>query len=119
MEACDLATALVACRLAGLSALETQYAGLVAPAQMERAAMIRILSLASGFAAVSATAGTLTCETHGAHQALQNYFASVPSGPKTIAAWKEAAAPVARVDSLLEVLDRAYDGLRKAGLPEE
>jgi adenylate cyclase len=43
-----------------------------------------------------------------AHDALQNYLASVPSWPKTIAAWKVAAAP-----------DRYYDGLRKAGLPEE
>jgi adenylate cyclase len=64
----------------------------------------------------------LTGREAEAHQALQNYFASVPSGPRTIAAWKEAAAPVARADSsprYLEVLDRTYDGLRKAGLPEE
>jgi TolB-like protein/class 3 adenylate cyclase/Tfp pilus assembly protein PilF len=42
-----------------------------------------------------------------AHDALQNYLASVPSWPKTIAAWKVAGAP-----------DRYYEGLRKAGMPE-
>jgi len=57
-----------------------------------------------------------------AHEALQRYLASVPSGPKTIAAWKAAAAPFARTDSpprYLEAFDRYYDGLRKAGMPEE
>ena len=43
-----------------------------------------------------------------AHDALQNYLASVPSWPKTIAAWKVAGAP-----------DRYYDGMRKAGTPEQ
>jgi len=43
-----------------------------------------------------------------ARDALQNYLASVPSWPKTIAAWKVAGAP-----------ERYYDGLRKAGVPEE
>jgi TolB-like protein/Tfp pilus assembly protein PilF len=43
-----------------------------------------------------------------AHDALQNYLASVPSWPETIAAWRVAAAP-----------DRYYEGLRKAGMPEE
>ncbi len=43
-----------------------------------------------------------------AHDALQNYLASVPSWPKTIAAWKVVGAP-----------DRYYDGLRKAGTPEQ
>jgi adenylate cyclase len=56
-----------------------------------------------------------------AHDALQNYLTSVPSGPKTIAAWKAFAAPNIRSSSprYLETFDRYYDGLRKAGLPEE
>jgi TolB-like protein len=57
-----------------------------------------------------------------AREALQRYPASVPSGPKTIAAWKAAAAPLARADAnprFLETFDRYNDGLRKAGMPEE
>jgi adenylate cyclase len=57
-----------------------------------------------------------------AREALQNYLASVPSGPKTIAAWKVLAAPFATSDKpprFLETFDRYYDGLRKAGLPEK
>jgi tetratricopeptide (TPR) repeat protein len=55
-----------------------------------------------------------------AHDALQNYLASVPSGPKTIAAWKAFAAPYLRMRSprYLESWDRHFDGLRKAGMPE-
>jgi tetratricopeptide (TPR) repeat protein len=55
-----------------------------------------------------------------AHGALQNYLASFPSGPKTIAAWKVAAAPYTSMPSprYHEILDRYYDGLRKAGMPE-
>jgi tetratricopeptide (TPR) repeat protein len=55
-----------------------------------------------------------------AHDALQNYLASVPSGPKTIAALKELAAPYLKISSprALESTDRFYDGLRKAGMPE-
>ena len=57
-----------------------------------------------------------------AHEALQNYLASVPSGPKTIAAWKAFSAPVISTRSsprYLETFDRHFDGLRKAGMPEE
>jgi adenylate cyclase len=57
-----------------------------------------------------------------AHEALQNYLASVPSGPKTIAAWKAAIAPYTSMRAnprLLETEDRHFDGLRKAGMPEE
>jgi adenylate cyclase len=56
-----------------------------------------------------------------AHDALQNYLASVPSGPKTIAAWKAFAALYTgmRNPRFLETWDRYYDGLRKAGMPEE
>jgi adenylate cyclase len=61
----------------------------------------------------------LTGHDAEAHEALQNYLASVPAGAKTIAAWKSAAAPFARSPRYLETFDRYYDGLRKAGLPEE
>ena len=56
-----------------------------------------------------------------AHDALQNYLASVPSWPKTIAAFKAYAAPYLKMRSprFLETYDRYYDGLRKAGMPEE
>ena len=56
-----------------------------------------------------------------AHEALQNYLASVPGGPNTIAAWKAVAAPYTSMHSprYLETFDRYFDGLRKAGLPEE
>jgi TolB-like protein/tetratricopeptide (TPR) repeat protein len=54
-----------------------------------------------------------------AHDALQNYIASVPSGPKTIAAWK-ASDPSTSMGSprYVEAFDRYYEGLRKAGMPE-
>ena len=63
----------------------------------------------------------LTGHESEAREALQKYLAAVPSGPKTIAAWKAAVAPVARADSpprYLESLDREYEGLQKAGVPE-
>jgi hypothetical protein len=56
-----------------------------------------------------------------AREALQNYLASVPSGPKTIAAYKAIAAQIFRADSnprVLERMDLYYEGLRKAGMPE-
>jgi adenylate cyclase len=64
----------------------------------------------------------LTGHEADAREALQNYLASVPSGPKTIAAWKMTAAPLARTNSdprYLETFDRRFEGLRKAGMPEE
>jgi hypothetical protein len=58
-----------------------------------------------------------------AHEALQNYLASVASGPKTIAAYKVYAALYismgATAPRLFEMRDRRIDGLRKAGMPEE
>jgi hypothetical protein len=57
-----------------------------------------------------------------AHDALQNYLALVPNGPKTIAAWKAFAAPFISTRSsprILETYDRYDDGLRKAGMPEK
>jgi TolB-like protein/class 3 adenylate cyclase/Tfp pilus assembly protein PilF len=55
-----------------------------------------------------------------AHEALQNYLASVPSAPKTIAAWKAAAAPYIKMPNprYAEIWDQRFDGLRKAGMPE-
>lgn len=56
-----------------------------------------------------------------AHEALQNYLKSVPEGPKTIAAWRSAVAQCCgafHAPRYLERLDRIYDGLRKAGMPE-
>jgi adenylate cyclase len=49
-----------------------------------------------------------------AHAALQSYLASVPNGPKTIAAWKaaEALGTPPSDPRLLEALDRHYEGLR-------
>jgi TolB-like protein len=45
-----------------------------------------------------------------AHEALQRYLASVPSGPKTIAAWKEAASPILVYNDprYLDMWDRDY-----------
>ena len=58
-----------------------------------------------------------------AHEALQRYLASVPSGPKTIAAWKAFVAQFFTNPHsdprYLETVDRYYEGLRKAGAPEE
>jgi tetratricopeptide (TPR) repeat protein len=55
-----------------------------------------------------------------AHEALQNYLASVPSWPKTIAAWR-ASDPATRLGGprYVETWDRYFDGLRKAGMREE
>jgi TolB-like protein/Tfp pilus assembly protein PilF len=54
-----------------------------------------------------------------AHDALQNQLASVPSWPKTIAAWK-ASDTHTNVGSprYLETWDRYFEGLRKAGMPD-
>jgi tetratricopeptide (TPR) repeat protein len=56
-----------------------------------------------------------------AHEALQNYLASVPGGAKTIAAYKAAIAPYTSMGAtprFLEMWDRLIEGLRKAGMPE-
>jgi tetratricopeptide (TPR) repeat protein len=63
----------------------------------------------------------LTGHDAEAHEALQNYLASVPDGPKTIAAWKATIAQccsVYREPHFLEMLDRVIEGVRKAGMPE-
>jgi TolB-like protein/class 3 adenylate cyclase len=56
-----------------------------------------------------------------AREALQSYLASVPTGPKTIAAWKALAGQTIsdRYPRVAESLNRNYDGLRKAGMPNE
>jgi adenylate cyclase len=56
-----------------------------------------------------------------AREAFQSYLASVPTGPKTIATVRAATALAdpTRDPRLLEALDQLYDGLRKAGMPEE
>ena len=57
-----------------------------------------------------------------AREALRIYLASIPSGPKTIAAWKAALAPFMRPNTdprYIEVSNREIEGLRKAGAPEE
>jgi len=85
-----------------------------------RAIAIKANNLWAYFDLIAALA--LTGREAEAHETLQSYLASVPSGPKTIAAWKAAVAPVARADSpprYLESLDRIYEGLQKAGVPEE
>jgi adenylate cyclase len=55
-----------------------------------------------------------------AHEALQNYLALVPTGPKTIAAWKAFAARYTSMPNprYHETFDRYFEGLRKAGMPE-
>ena len=62
----------------------------------------------------------LTGHEAEAREALQRYLASVPSWPRTIAAWKasDPHSPVWAVRAISK-LDRYYDGLRKAGMPEE
>src|SRR5271165_4710042 len=57
-----------------------------------------------------------------AHDAIQRYLALFPTGPGTLAAWKAVKAQKTNSDSdprVLEFWDRAIEGLRKAGLPEE
>jgi adenylate cyclase len=57
-----------------------------------------------------------------AREALQNYLALPPNGPRTIKAWKALNAQYARDPNdprELDYSDRWSDGLRKAGMPEE
>jgi adenylate cyclase len=64
----------------------------------------------------------LTGRADEAREALQRYLALTPSGLRTISAWKGLEAGVAnrRGDPrFLETSDRAIEGLRKAGMPEE
>jgi adenylate cyclase len=55
-----------------------------------------------------------------AREALQRYLALPSTGPlKTIAAWKALNESQRGVPRYVEVSERMYDGLRKAGMPEE
>jgi hypothetical protein len=55
-----------------------------------------------------------------AREALQRYLALPSTGPlKTIAAWKTLNRSQRGVPRYVEVSERMYDGLRKAGMPEE
>ena len=59
-----------------------------------------------------------------AREELQHYLATAasdPKWPKTIAAWKKFSAPLTLMSTspgYLEIFDRYFDGLRKAGMPE-
>ena len=55
-----------------------------------------------------------------AREALQRYLALPSTGPlKTIAAWKAYFSAQGGDPARVEANERAYDGLRKAGMPEE
>jgi adenylate cyclase len=55
-----------------------------------------------------------------AREALQRYLALPSTGPlKTIAAWKALQMSLHGDPRFVEMEERMYDGLRKAGLPEE
>ena len=62
----------------------------------------------------------LTGHDAEAHEALQRYLALPSTGPlKTIAAWKAYYLRTGRRSAPVEANERMYDGLRKAGMPEE
>jgi adenylate cyclase len=62
----------------------------------------------------------LTGHDAEAREALQRYLALPSTGPlKTIAAWKAYYSPQGGGPARVEMNERAYDGLRKAGMPEE
>ena len=55
-----------------------------------------------------------------AREALKRYLALPSTGPlKTIAAWKAYYSAQGGGPARLEANERMYDGLRKAGMPEE
>ena len=55
-----------------------------------------------------------------AREAMQRYLALPSTGPlKTIAAWKAYYSAQGGDPSRVETNERTYDGLRKAGMPEE
>jgi adenylate cyclase len=62
----------------------------------------------------------LTGHDAEAREALQRYLALPSTGPlKTIAAWKVHQMSLGGDPRFLEAHERMYDGLRKAGMPEE
>jgi tetratricopeptide (TPR) repeat protein len=61
----------------------------------------------------------LTGQEAQAREALQLYLALTSTGPlKTIAAWKAYYEPQHGDPRAVEMTERVYDGLRKAGMPE-
>jgi TolB-like protein len=62
----------------------------------------------------------LTGHDAEAREALQRYLALPSTGPlKTIAAWKAYVSAQGGGPARVEANERVYDGLRKAGMPEE
>ena len=62
----------------------------------------------------------LTGHDAEAREALQRYLALPSTGPlKTIAAWKAYYSAQRGDPPRVESNERTYDGLRKAGMPEE
>ena len=65
----------------------------------------------------------LTGHDAEAREALQRYLAPSAASFKTVATWKAhlmSLAPEQGVDPrFVEMSERSYDGLRKAGMPEE
>ncbi len=62
----------------------------------------------------------LTGHDAEAREALRRYLALPSTGPlKTIAAWKAYFSAQGGDPPRVEMSERAYDGLRKAGMPEE
>ena len=55
-----------------------------------------------------------------AREALQRYLAPPSTTPfKTIAAWKSSQMSLGGNPRFLDMSERSYEGLRKAGMPEE
>ena len=72
----------------------------------------------SHFILVAALA--LTDHDAEAREALQRHFALPSTGPlRTIAAWKAHQMSLHGDPRFVEMAERTYDGLRKAGMPEE
>ena len=61
----------------------------------------------------------LTGHDAEAREALQRYLALPAASFKTIAAWKALQISQGRDPRFVEMSERSYDGLRKAGMPEE
>ena len=62
----------------------------------------------------------LTGQDAQAREALQRYLALPSTGSfKTIAAWKAYYSKQGGDPRFVEMSERSYDGLRKAGMPEE
>jgi TolB-like protein/Tfp pilus assembly protein PilF len=61
----------------------------------------------------------MTSHDAEAREALQRYLALPSTGPlKTIAAWRAHQTPLGGDPRFVEMNERVYDGLRKAGMPE-